>query len=270
MKGQIRQIIATAPDAFRARSMVREYCQARILQFLQESNLFRTWIFHGGTALRFLYALPRYSEDLDFSLAAPGAPPDFLGVIDRVCRSFEAEAYRMNAKIKDVSTVKSAFIRFRGLLNELELSPHADEAFSVKVEIDTNPPQGGVTETTVVRRYVVLNLHHYDKASFLGGKLHAVLSRSYVKGRDLYDLFWYLSDTSWPPPNIPFLNAALRQTGWDGPEITTENWTRVTADRLGRIDWSAAVKDVQPFIERPPDLKLLTLDHISDLLKKRQ
>lgn len=270
MKEQIKQIVAATPDPMRARSVVREYCQARILQFLQESNLFRAWIFHGGTALRFLYGLPRYSEDLDFSLADRDMTINFRGVIDKVCRSLEAEAYRVDAKIIDRSAVKSAFIRFPGLLHELGLSTHSNEVFSVKVEIDTNPPRGGVSETTVVRRHVVLNLHHYDKPSLLSGKLHAVLARSYGKGRDLYDLFWYLSDPSWPPPNIPFLNAALRQTGWDSPDITTENWTHVIIDRLGRIDWPGAVKDVRPFIERPTELELLTLEHVSDLMRRRQ
>ncbi len=269
MKEQIRQIVEAAPDALRARSIVREYCQARILQLLQESNLFRMWIFHGGTALRFLYALPRYSEELDFSLADAGARLDFRAAVDKVCRSFESEAYAVDAKISDESNVKSAFIRFHGLLHELGLSPHSNEVLSITIDIDTNPPEGGITETTVVRRYVVLNLHHYDRASFLSGKLHAVLARSYVKGRDLYDLFWYLSDPAWPTPNIPFLNAALRQTGWNGPEVTIKNWARVISERLGAIDWSAAVKDVEPFIEREPDLKLLTLEHFVDLLEKR-
>jgi hypothetical protein len=270
MKEQIKQIIAASPDEFRAKSMMREYCQARILQFLQENNLFRTWIFHGGTALRFLYALPRYSEDLDFSLADRDTTKGFRDIMAKMCRSFEAEAYRVDARINDGSTVKSAFIRFPGLLHELGLSPHSNEVFSVKVEIDTNPPHGGVTETTVVRRHVVLNLHHYDKASLLSGKLHAVLTRSYVKGRDLYDLFWYLSDLAWPPPNIPFLNAALQQTGWEGPGVSGGNWTSIMMERIATIKWSEAVKDVTPFIERPADLELMTLEHISDLLRRRQ
>jgi len=270
MKEEIKQIIAAAPDTLRARSLVREYCQARILQFLQEDGIFRSWIFHGGTALRFLYSLPRYSEDLDFSLEAPGDVPNFRGIINSVCKLFEAEAYRVEAKIKDESTVKSAFVRFHGLLHELGLSPHSKEVFSVKVEIDANPPRGGITETTVVRRYVVLNLNHYDKASFLSGKLHAVLSRSYVKGRDLYDLFWYISDPGWPPPNIPFLNAALEQTRWDVTEITAENWMLAAARRLEGIDWKSAVNDVRPFIERPENLKLLTQAHLAELLKARR
>jgi len=270
MKEQIRQIIDSASDRLRARSLVQEYCQARILQFLQESSVFQSWIFHGGTALRFLYSLPRYSEDLDFAVKNHAAPLQFRGIIVKTCRSFEAEAYRVEARISERSVVKSAFIHFQGLLYELGLSPRQNELLSVKVEVDSHPPSGGITETSVVRRYVVLNLLHYDKSSFLSGKLHAILARPYVKGRDLYDLLWYLSDPSWPGPNIPFLNEAMRQTQWNGPNITDYNWAQITTEQLESIDWTEAVKDIHPFIERPADLNLLTKDNVLKLLKARQ
>jgi len=71
-----------------------------------------------------------------------------------------------------------------------------------------------VLATTVIRRHVVLQLQHHDRASLLAGKLHAILQRPYLKGRDLYDLAWYLSDREWPAPNLEYLNNALLQTGW--------------------------------------------------------
>lgn len=269
MKEQIKQIIADSPEKWRARNLVREYCQARILQFLQEEGAFRSWIFHGGTALRFLHLLPRYSEDLDFALSGPVAKLDFAGIIAGVRAAFEAEAYRAKSDINDARPVKSAFIGFPGLLYELGLSPRPAEALSVKIELDSRPPSGGKTETSVFRRFVLLNVLHYDKASFLGGKLHAILARPYVKGRDLYDLFWYLSDRLWPEPNIPFLDSALKQTKWKGPEITASNWASVVARRLGDIDWKKAVEDVRPFIERPSDLELMTKENVLKLLKSR-
>ncbi len=235
MKEQIKQIIASAPDRLRARNLVREYCQARILQFLQEAGAFGSWIFHGGTALRFLYMLPRYSEDLDFALTIPSAAPDFVSIITDVGRSFEAEAYEVDSRIDDQKTVKSAFIRFPGLLYELGLSPPRTEVLSIKVEVDSHPPAGGIAETSIIRRYVLLNVLHYDKASFLSGKLHAIIMRSYLKGRDLYDLFWYMSDTSWPEPNYRILNEALRQTEWKGSEINRTNWVSLVAKRLENV-----------------------------------
>jgi hypothetical protein len=83
------------------------------------------------------------------------------------------------------------------------------ETLSIKIELDTHPPARGRTETTVVRRHVLLRLMHYDRAALLAGKLHAVLTRPYTKGRDLYGLLWYLSDPGWPAPDLDFLGAAL-------------------------------------------------------------
>lgn len=269
MKEQIKQIIAETPDRLRARSLVREYLHARILQFLQESSLFRTWIFHGGTALRFLYMLPRYSEDLDFALERTDASLDFSVSISNVRRWFESEAYRVETNINERRVVKSAFILFPGLLYELDLSSHQSEALSIKIELDSKPPTGGVVETSIVRRYVVLHVLHYDKASLLSGKLHAILDRPYVKGRDLFDIYWYLSNPAWPVPNIKFLNEALSQTHWKGPEITEDNWALVTEERLASVDWRKAVQDVRPFIERIADLRMMTKENVLKLLKTK-
>lgn len=270
MKEQIKQIIADTQDELRAKSLVREYLQARILQFLQESGSFRNWIFNGGTALRFLYKIPRYSEDLDFALRQRSDSLDFSAVIKNICRQFESEAYQVETKAKEVRTVKSAFIRFPGLLFELGLSPRQTEIFSIKIELDINPPAGGVVETTIVRRYVALHILHYDKASFLSGKLHAILNRAYTKGRDLFDIFWYLSDPTWPNPNFKFLNNALRQTKWEGDEITENNWYQVISKKVATIDWDRIVEDVRPFIERSLDLDMLTRENILKLLRSKK
>jgi len=115
----------------------------------------------------------------------------------------------------------------------------------------------------------MLNLFHYDKPSLLSGKLHALLTRPCTKGRDLYDIFWYLSDRSWPAPNIPFLNNALRQTGRPGPDIDPGNWQEILAKRLKAMDWRRAVEDVRPFLERPEEARMMTLDNMSQLLEHR-
>ena len=73
--------------------------------------------------------------------------------------------------------------------------------------------------TTVIRRHLLLNLQHHDQASLLAGKLHAILQRKYLKGRDIYDLLWYLSNPNWPAPNFEMLNHALQQTGWEGDRV---------------------------------------------------
>jgi hypothetical protein len=177
-----------------------------------------------------------------------------------------AQTYQVECKVRTHATVASASLKFRGLLYEIGVSPQREEVFMVKVEIDTNPPAGAITETRFLRRFVVLNLHHYDRASLLAGKLHAVLTRKYTKGRDLYDLAWYLADDSWPPPNLHQLNNALRQTGWNGEPVTPENWRTRIVERLESVDWRQAQLDVSPFLEREQDLALVSKQALHSLL----
>lgn len=267
MKDYLRQIIENATDNNLRRCLIREYFQARLLQVLQDGGFFTFWVFVGGTALRFLYSIPRFFEDLGFSFVKPDIEDNFAEVMKKVKSVFEAEDYMVSINAKTEANVKSAFVKFQGLLYEMGCSPHKSEVISIKVEIDTNPPLGANVTSTIVRRHLVLNLQHHDKASLFAGKLHAVLSRDYVKGRDVHDLVWYLSDRTWPEPNIVLLNNALQQTGWKGKEITEDNWRLVVAERVSTYDWSRVIEDVRPFLERQEDVNLLTADSVMALLK---
>jgi len=268
MKDYLHQILRGVTNPVLARCLVREYLQARLLQSLQDRGAFNTWAFQGGTALRFLYSMPRFSEDLDFALVEPGMPVDFHEQVTSAHRVFTAEGYETGIRINDQKTVKSAFVNFRGLLSELGLSAHPSETLSLKVEVDSNPPAGAGIVSTVIRRHVILNLRHHDQASLLAGKLHAFLARRYVKGRDIYDLIWYLSDRSWPEPNLELLNNALAQTRWQGPQVTAGNWRQLVGARVEVLDWKQVVADVEPFLERPADLALLTKENLSSLLRQ--
>jgi hypothetical protein len=268
MKPLLMDLLRDEPDAFRRRSMAREYLQARILLSLQDAGAFSNWAFLGGTALRFLFGLPRYSEDLDFSLVTPGVDARFTERMDSVRSDLQGETYHVEVRSRVRPAVASAFVKFRGLLYELGISPHEDEVFRIKVEIDQKPPEGAGTETRVVRRYVMLNLLHHDRPSLLAGKLHAVLSRKYTKGRDLYDLAWYLSDPDWPAPNLVQLNHALEQTGWGGPAATPENWRELIGKKLDAVDWEQARRDVSPFLERSQDVDYVSESMLKPLLQR--
>ena len=113
----------------------------------------------------------------------------------------------------------------------------------------------------------MLNLLHHDRSSLLAGKLHAVLARPYTKGRDLYDLAWYLSDPTWPEPNILLLANALDQTGWSGPPVTGQSWRKQVAARLQAADWKLARDDVSPFLERKQDVDLVSEEVLLSLLQ---
>ena len=267
MKDYLKQLIDKIQDTNIARCIVREYLQARTLECLQDSGAFIHWAFVGGTALRFLYSLPRFSEDLDFSIREPGTDDNFLDLMEKIKTTFLREDYEVTIKAKSVKTVRAAFIKFSNLLYELGLSPLRSEVISIKVEIDSNPPAGAQLETSIIRKHCLLNLQHYDKSSLLAGKLHALSTRKYTKGRDVYDLMWYLSDRTWPEPNLLLFNNALKQTGWSGSQLTQQNWRQHLAQRVSEFDWNKVISDVQPFIEKQTDLQMLTKDNLLKLLK---
>ena len=256
MKEHLRQL-AGVHGPLRGRNVAREYLQARILGALQRAGAMTSLAFHGGTSLRFLFGLPRYSEDLDFALEGEPSRYDLRRHLRGVRGELSGEGYRVELRVREHRTVHSAFVRFPGTLYDIGLSPDPGQVLAVKIEVDTNPPPGAVTDTTLVRRHETLRLFHHDRASLLAGKLHAVLQRPYTKGRDIYDLMWYLSDPDWPPPNLALLNAALRQTGWSGAEMTPASWRRAVAERLELVDWSRMASDVRPFLERAEDVELV-------------
>ncbi|TVR29285.1 MAG: hypothetical protein EA404_15265 [Spirochaetaceae bacterium] len=177
----------------------------------------------------------RFSEDLDFSLGGPAASvetvrPEFVRIVTKVRKTFEAEAYDVDVRQRTDSVAQSAFLGFPGLLYDLGLSPHRAQKLSVKIELDTNSPSHAATETSLVRRHVLLNLLHYDKPSLLAMKLHALIHRSHVKGRDVYDLIWYLSDPAWPQPNLLLLRASLAQTGMHLSSEQAADWRKLIAE----------------------------------------
>lgn len=269
MKEHLLQINQENRDPLQALNHAREYLQARMLLLLQRAGAMIPLAFQGGTALRFLYGLRRFSEDLDFSLEKKGKGYDLKEYMRIIQRDLTHEGYRIDVRLNEQKSVHSALVKFKGLPYELGWSMLPDENLSIKIEVDSNPPQGANLKTTLIRRFEMLQLQHHDKASLLAGKLHALLQRGHTKGRDLYDLMWYLADKSWPEPNLPLLRNALRQTGYQAAMPDEKNWKEVIRAKMEIIDWGAAVRDVRPFLEDPREAELLTKKNLVDLLDKK-
>lgn len=267
MKTYLRRQIEKAGSSIQARNITREYLQARILEQLQFQGGMVPLAFQGGTALRFLFDLPRFSEDLDFTLERQRESFDFKKILEKIQREFEKETYQVSLKINAKKIVYAAFIRFPGLLFELGLSQNRNQVLAVKLEIDTRPPEGAVLATTIVRRYVTLQLQHHDRASLLAGKIHALLQRNYVKGRDIYDLFWYLSNRKWPEPNLVLLNNALKQTEWQGDKLAADTWRGVIREKVSELPWKNVFDDVAPFLEKEAEIRILTRENLLRLLE---
>lgn len=255
---------AITPETQRA--IVREYLQMRILYSLQSAGAMIPLAFHGGTALRILYQLPRYSEDLDFALERQPKQYDFRKYLTTIQRDMTAETYDVEVKLNESGVVHSAFIRFRGLLYQLGISPHTSEVLAIKLEVDTNPPSNAGLDTTLIQHHVAVHLQHHDKASLLAGKLHAILQREYVKGRDWYDLYWYLSQPQWASPNVAMLNNALIHSGWEKGEVTANNWRGYVLKRLEQLNWAQVTADVQRFLMKQEELIAFKKETIARLV----
>ena len=256
MKDRALQLVREAPLEAK-KNILREYLQAHILFSFQAERAFERIAFVGGTALRFLYGLRRYSEDLVFSLERPEAY-DFKQLLNRVESDLTKAGFDVTVHPREHAPVHSAFVRFPGLLYESGLSPHQTEKLAVKIEIDTSPPVGATLQTTVINRHFLVALQHHDLPSLMAGRLHALLSRPYAKGRDIYDLLWYLSRSEPTVPNIPLLRNALAQTNWHGAQVTTGTWKTVVELRLRDVNLVEVADDVGPFLESPEERTLLT------------
>jgi len=266
MKDYLAQLVRAAASPAEGLNVAREYLQARILGALQRAGAMVPLAFHGGTALRFLYASARYSEDLDFALERAGGSCDLRAYLQAIRRELDAEGYPIELRVNDQRTVHSAWVRFRGLPYELGLSSHRDQVLAVKIEVDSRPPAGAGLATTVIRRHVTLQLQHHDRPSLLAGKLHAILQRPYVKGRDVYDLLWYLGDPNWPAPNLVLLNNALQQTGWEHGPLAEDTWREAVRARLLDVSWDTIRSDVQAFLERSTAIDLLNYENLMQVL----
>jgi len=269
VKDYLSELVRQASDPLRARNSVREYLQARILAAFQSRGAMIPLAFHGGTALRFVYGSRRFSEDLDFALERGHDRYDFRGYLGVARAALEAEDYGVEVTFSDRRPVHAARLRFPGLLFELGLSARREEVFTVKIEVDTRPPEGAVLETSVVRRHLTLQIQHHDRASLLAGKLHAILHRPYLKGRDVYDLLWYLADRDWPEPNLVMLNNALRQTGRTGRGLTSRTWPRAVEAKVAQFSWERAQQDVRPFLETISEVALLSRENLLQVVRSR-
>jgi len=249
-------------------NIMREYLQVYVLRVMYDAGVFRYTAFLGGTALRFLYNLPRFSEDLDFSLVKDGQY-NFSDIIDKIKNELILAGYDITVSSRQDKAVHSAFVKFSGLMYEAGISPLKDKKLSIKLEIDSNPPPGAAVKSDIVNKYFPLSFLSYDVASLFAGKLHALLSRKYTKGRDFFDLGWYLSRWKDISPNILLLQNALKQTGWRGQMPSEQSWREFIYKVVKHADWKKVRADVENFLENPSDMNIFSKDNTLNLLTKQ-
>ena len=247
-------------------NIMREYLQAYTLRVLYDGGVFRSTAFLGGTALRFLYDLPRFSEDLDFSVTRK-TEYCFIDIIKKVKEEFVLAGYDISVSYNDKKTVQHAFFKFKGLMYSAGISPLKEQKFSIKIEIDTNPPEGAVLKTYIVNKYFPISFLSYDLGSLFAGKLNALLNRKYTKGRDFFDIGWYLSRWKDLSPNIALLKNGLLQTGWEKEIPSEETWRKSLYSIVEKTDWEKVKQDVENFLENPSDLSVFSKENILGLIQ---
>jgi hypothetical protein len=253
-----------AANALEEERALREIIQEIALYALWRADFYAVAAFQGGTSLRILHGLPRFSEDLDFILREPGSdftwPPYLERLLDVLTEyGIEAEALPRGRLDKAVQT---AVIKDRSVVNQLNLAfyqGHPGRKLRVKLEIDVDPPAGSDWAYSYLDFPTDFEVCHQDLPSNFALKIHALLCRDFVKGRDWYDFNWYVKLGI--SPNLMLLSNALAQAGpWATQDLAIDlTWLKaVLREKIAGIDWGQAVEDVAPFL-RAAEQESLTL-----------
>lgn len=227
---------------------------------LAQSNFFEKALFHGGTSLRIVHDLPRFSEDLDFMLRETEADfpwQRYLNELEEILNEYGIEC-EIQPKGKMDDHVRKAMLKDNSVTKQLNLSfknRDPGQKIRIKLEIDLYPPENnGEAETSLDFPYTHL-VRHQDLPSNFALKIHAMLCRTYTKGRDWYDFAWYVSQGI--QPNLPHLRSALIQNGpWQGlGDISIDrDWLKTSiANAIESIEWNNAIIETTNFL-KPEDL----------------
>ena len=284
MNEAIRQILAkyeirSLNDSLRA---LREVMQEIALLGLWRSKFFEKAAFYGGTALRVLFGLNRFSEDLDFSLLEKNEDFDLAEYGDALKRELDSFGFdvEIENRIKPAGTaIQSAFLKAntrsqmitvefeRGIIQQVP----RNQVLKIKLEIDTDPPSGFSTETRYLLRPVPFAVRTFSLPDLFAGKMHAVLCREWksrVKGRDWYDLVWFAAYH--PELHLSHLEQRMRQTGhWEGATALTETEFRVLLTRrIDIVNIDQIRREVEPFVKDTESLALWSKEFFLDVASR--
>ncbi|OYW88960.1 MAG: hypothetical protein B7Z20_01310 [Sphingobium sp. 32-64-5] len=244
---KLRQYDAT--NALEEEHAVKEILQEIALYALWRGGFFDVALFQGGTSLRILHGLPRFSEDLDFLLRTPDADFDwspYLKILTEVAGQFGLKLDAQPRARMDTA-VRQALIKDNSIASQLDLSfagTGRPKTIRIKLEIDVNPPLGSGEATSYLDFPLDYEVRHQDLSSNFALKIHALLCRGFLKGRDWFDFSWYVSRGV--TPNLALLRSALVQAGpWAGDEALRVDmaWLKdALSAAMARIDWNEAAK----------------------------
>ena len=241
------------------KNVMKEVLQDIILSGLGKTDFFKSAVFYGGTSLRIFRGLPRFSEDLDFTLIE-NKEIDFDYYLNAAKKELESlnitsDIYSKDKKID--TTVVSSYFRFNlKYLFDMTYPEYSsqiinNELLSIKVELETDSFEGGKTEMKVLTYPTFVQIKTFNLETLFASKLMAVLNRKWktrIKGRDFYDYLFYVSNNT--KVNLKFLENGLKKFGYlnDNEKISVEWLKAELKERFETINFNEALKDVMPFI----------------------
>ena len=258
---------------------LREITQEIALLGLWRRKFFENAAFYGGTSLRILYGLDRYSEDLDFSLLKPWHDFDISRFIDGLEEEissfgFDFRVEKINKAVE--SPIQSAFLKAntRSQLLSIEVEEKIlseiprGQILKIKLEVDTDPPTGFSTQTRYLLMPIPFAVRAYILPDLFAGKMHAVLCRGWesrIKGRDWYDFVWFVAFH--PELNLSHLEQRMRQTGhWSSDKsLSSQVFHRLLKERIDGLDVEMARREVESYVKEPEKLNLWTKEFFIDI-----
>lgn len=250
------------------RTKLREILQQAALLGLERCGFFEKAAFYGGTALRILYGLDRFSEDLDFTLLKPDKDFDFTPFLEGMKKELASFGFSMDISTKSKSietSIISAFMKMNTIelylaINENSKNINHNEKIQIKLEIDIDPPlYSFCLENRLVLNPTTFYVLTLCKEELFAGKMSAILYRTWkgrVKGRDWYDLIWYIQNKV--PLKIAYLEACMKQSGnlEQDASLDRNQLIELLHTKIQSIDWENAKADMKPFISDPQRLNI--------------
>lgn len=248
---------------------LKEIIQELVLLGLWRSKFYEKAAFYGGSALRILYKLDRFSEDLDFSLIQPEKDFDIKKYLSAVKSELELWGFEVSAEEKNKkseSAIDSAFINANTLIYllkiDLNLKTHKNAVMNIKLEIDRDPAIGFNCELKYHLHPIPFSIKSMDLPSLFAGKMHALLCRTRrtnVKGRDWYDLVWFVKNNI--PCDLSYLKNKMVQSGHIdlSQPLTQKKLVELISGKIKKVDFDLAKSDVEPFLKNSEQRDALSL-----------
>ena len=259
---------------------MREIMQEIAIAALSRTDFFDKAAFYGGTALRIFYGLDRFSEDLDFSLLAPNPDFSLTPYFSKIVEEFQSLGMNVSIREKDKrikTQVESAFLKSETIWQELVLEDlvkqhgiSSNKTIKIKIEIDRLPPLGFDTEEKLLIRPFSFYVKCFTMPSLFAGKLYALLFRKWksrVKGRDWYDMEWYIRKGV--PLNMHhFLQRAKETNDWTEDQISQDQILQLLITKIESVAFDSVKEDVVRFIADDQKLAIWSPNYFKDLIQK--